>query len=953
MLGHVRFPGEWRLYQRQALAAFEADLAADDTRTHLVAPPGSGKTLLGAELVRRRDRPALVLCPNSAIQSQWLRTLHSWGATEAEVSAEPAAPVCVLTYQSLCQLRDPGDTLGTLAEHRWVTEKVSATGLTAAQVRAEAASYTGAAMTRRGRELARITAGLKREIARGDNLSADVLSLLSAPARERIEMLAARGPGQTIVLDECHHLASMWGYVVRETLLSLEKPHVIGLTATAPEELTGDEGELYRALLGPIDFIVPTPAVVRDGHLAPYQELCHLSVPLDSELDWLREHDARFAELVTALHEDVSSDLSFPGWVIGRMRGRTRSESEAAGISFADFQRRHPDLARAGIRFLSSAGLELPAGAPRGEAFLQSPDLDDWIVLLEDYALRRLATDPGEEAAGRYDRIGRALRDLGLNLTRAGVRRGADAADRVLAASKAKVHATAEIVEAETSVRGDDLRCLVLTDAELERDADAELGRVLDPAAGSARGLLRAFADEPACAVLRPLLVTGRGLRCLPADAAVLAEEVGATAREEAGLAVLERPGWASRDWVAAATVAFSNGMTRLLIGTRGLLGEGWNCPRVNCLVDLTSVAANVSARQLRGRSLRLDPDDPAKLASNWDVVCVAPGLTRGGSDYARFVRRHLHLHAPCEDGSIEIGPSHVHPALSPFHPPADDELRDITRACLARAADHGTARDRWRIGEPYRGVKARTLTVRSRSGRRHPATMPGRPPDYSLSQKLPLSLGGLAVALGGAGAFTVEPGLGAAALAAVPAGWWAARRVESKRPLYDAVAPLELVAKALVEAYRELGEISAATAGSLVAEPRPGGYLRMRLTEADETESGLFAVGLDTLLTPAATPRYLLSRPVAYSDDSRLASLGRLLTARPALRTWTAWHPVPDDLGRHKSRAEVLHRHWQHWIAPAGELVFSTRSDRGRQALAEAQAQDSDFQLQLRAVWT
>jgi hypothetical protein len=230
---------------------------------------------------------------------------------------------------------------------------------------------------------------------------------------------------------------------------------------------------------------------------------------------------------------------------------------------------------------------------------------------------------------------------------------------------------------------------------------------------------------------------------------------------------------------------------------------------------------------------------------------------------------------------------------------------------------------------------------------------VPVRPPDYSLSQKLPLSLGGLAVAAGGVGALMVEPGLGAVALFAVPAGWWATRRAESRRPLYDAVAPLELVARALVEAYRELGEISAAAAGSLVAEPRPGGYLRMRLTEAGETESGLFAVGLDTLLTPAATPRYLLSRPVAYSDDSRLAPLGRMLTARPALRTWTAWHPVPDDLGRHKSRAEVLHRHWQHWVAPAGELVFTTRSDRGRKALAEAQAQDSDFQLQLRAVWS
>ena len=58
-----------------------------------------------------------------------------------------------------------------------------------------------------------------------------------------------------------------------------------------------------------------------------------------------------------------------------------------------------PKLARAGMRFLLSGGLELPTGAPRGEAYRQPPDLDDWLVLLEDYALRCLA--PQRAARGR------------------------------------------------------------------------------------------------------------------------------------------------------------------------------------------------------------------------------------------------------------------------------------------------------------------------------------------------------------------------------------------------------------------------------------------------------------------------------------------------------------------------------------------------------------------------
>jgi superfamily II DNA or RNA helicase len=96
---------------------------------------------------------------------------------------------------------------------------------------------------------------------------------------DRLRALGVR----TVVLDECHHLASLWDYVVRAVLDELDdEVHVIGLTATPPGELGGEEAELYAALLGPVDFTVPTPAVVRDGHLAPYQELAWLTEPLAS-----------------------------------------------------------------------------------------------------------------------------------------------------------------------------------------------------------------------------------------------------------------------------------------------------------------------------------------------------------------------------------------------------------------------------------------------------------------------------------------------------------------------------------------------------------------------------------------------------------------------------------------------------------------------------------------------
>lgn len=51
------FAGNWRVYQQQALDAFDADVAAGDNRAYLVLPPGAGKTMIGLEAARRLGAP--------------------------------------------------------------------------------------------------------------------------------------------------------------------------------------------------------------------------------------------------------------------------------------------------------------------------------------------------------------------------------------------------------------------------------------------------------------------------------------------------------------------------------------------------------------------------------------------------------------------------------------------------------------------------------------------------------------------------------------------------------------------------------------------------------------------------------------------------------------------------------------------------------------------------------
>ena len=99
-------------------------------------------------------------------------------------------------------------------------------------------------------------------------------------------------------------------------------------------------------------------------------------------------------------------------------------------------------------------------------------------------------------------------------------------------------------------------------------------------------------------------------------------------------------------------------------------------------------------------------------------------------------------------------------------------------------------------------------------------------------------------------------------------------------------------------DAYRELGEMSDAAAGSLEIEPRASGYLRCVLTEATPEESARFATALDELVAVADAPRYLVARPLPDPDAGAGALLGRVLMRAPAV-------PGPPPPGAGRPRAQ------------------------------------------------
>ncbi|WP_374754090.1 DEAD/DEAH box helicase family protein, partial [Streptomyces sp. SM12] len=338
---------------------------------------------------------------------------------------------------------------------------------------------------------------------------------------------------------------------------------------------------------------------------------------------------------------------------------------------------------------------------PGGRALVAALRAADWVCLLDDWVRRclRVADRPADRAA--EERIRAALPSVGHRLTAHGVRRDRSPLDRVLARSAARTAAVTEILAAEDDAPGERLRAVVVCDHErATATLPSRLDGVLDAQAGSARLVLAELAADRRTASLAPLLVTGRTVAADPGTARAFAAFAAFCAERADGLdlAVHEADGipgaaeitgrWTSRRWVPLATVFFEEGHSRALIGTRALLGEGWNARRVNTLVDLTEATTATAVVQTRGRALRLDPGWPEKTATTWSVVCVAPGHPRGTTDWDRFVRKHEGYLGVAESGAVLGGVAHVDPGLSPYAPPDAATFDAFNAAMLTRARD-------------------------------------------------------------------------------------------------------------------------------------------------------------------------------------------------------------------------------------------------------------------------
>lgn len=836
---------EWRPSQRHLL-----DLAGHvhDGRWHLCAPPGSGKTLIGMELARRTGGPTLVLAPTMAIRDQWRAATAMFGADPATFTSDDPdspAPLVAVTYQLLGNPGEAAQELRRAARQLWVREVGAEFGDDAAGARIAAVEAGDPERARR--EVGRHVRSLRRSLATGADVGVARQALLGERAGRLVERFAQLGI-KCVVLDECHHLLDWWALVVGalvERLAPQAQVAVVGLTATLPDPDSAREAENYRGLLGDVDAELHLAPMVAEGAVAAWRDGLRLTTVTPEEARFL---DGWTHSFTAELDEQLRSE-AFVGWAVAQVGG---AAADARG--WDAFWDRDPLAAAALTRWWGARDLALPAAVDPPAPVEGELDFPDRLVLLDAW----LHDPQALVQQSVRDQVAKVANSYGVTFTTGGVRWGRSVADLVCARSSAKGSAAADVLRTEAARRGERLRALVVVERDRATTPPAAAREVLGEDAGTAARVLAALCARQDVAELGVIGVTGRGAwaDAIAADAICAAMNLhcsgtgrwvsvgGCDIKAVVRLAG-QGPGWSASGWLAAAEAAMDDGAARVLVSTRGLVGEGWDYPALNVMVDLSEVATSTATTQLRGRAIRLDPADPNKLVSLWDVAVAHPSAP---GDWERLRRRHARWWGPDGGGRVVTGPAKLHPLAGlPAVPLALDPINDDSARAVA---DEEATRLAWAAVDP---AGAATTAVHLRSRRRRQVRTRSRHWPWLAAGAAASGATGAAAAAIAVEVPEVGPLAGAAVVLAVVLAGAIRGRKRGERETLEALA--EAVLRGLVAAGdREL-------AGCRVTvEPDPAGGWVATIAGGDDDAAKRWADALAEALGPLASPRWMVA---------------------------------------------------------------------------------------------
>lgn len=642
----IAFCYKWRSYQARILRELDDHLA--NRHLHLVAPPGSGKTILGLEVMLRLDKPTLIVAPTLAIKQQWkerFTELFLEGKQPEWLSMDITQPnfITVTTYQALHgvyqEASNPDDVEGEAGDDQELETD--------------------------------------QETVKSDKIGIR-------------RNLTEFGFG-TLILDEAHHLRTAWWKSMMTLRNSLQDIHVVALTATPPFDVSALEWERYVELCGPIDLEISVPELVKENELCPHQDYVHFSSPEGEELKMILRFREEADQFVQALFASgyLQELLENHPWM---------TDSREYIKEILD----QPAYFSSMLIFLKQVGSEHCKGAM---SILGMPEHTlppftyEW---LEELLTGILFTDERVTDTDKLrKRIKLQLLQIGAIERRSVKLLSTAQMNRKLTHSISKLAGICEIVKFEKQLLQEKLRMVILTDYIHLEDLPASSGDELPLRRIGVVPIFEKIRREAGLHVKAGIL-TG-SLVILPKSEQRLAQEVSKRQGIEIEWKVLvhdasyiraELTAGNRQQMVAVLTEVFSSGDLHVLIGTAALLGEGWDAPCINSLIIASYVGSFMQSNQMRGRAIRVDGNNPGKTSSIWHLVCVDRDVADPGHDYALLSRRFRSLVGVSEkEDVIESGMSRLNLEESPYTP---RKIKMLNERTYERALERDRLVERW-----------------------------------------------------------------------------------------------------------------------------------------------------------------------------------------------------------------------------------------------------------------
>lgn len=624
LVENLTFKFTWRSYQQKFLDRF--DVHIQDNHLHIVAPPGSGKTILGLEMLRRVNKPTLVLSPTLTIRNQWQNRLETFFLTEkafSDYTLDIKKPMLLTfsTFQSLHAL-----------------DKA---------------------------------------------LSKDQKSLVDYIKKHGIE---------TIVLDEAHHLKNAW-WKCLIALKQIEELTVISLTATPPYDSTSQELNKYFELCGPLDDEIAVPDLIANGDLCPHQDFVYFSKPDAAQIKYI----VTYREQINAFNNALVENKDFRQLLLQHPFYAKTAES-------LDGIYDNPSFFSSILIFLKAAGVAIDFKKLEvlgfDDASVQFPNLNyEWLeILLQELLVQQSeALEVHEEMLSGIEK---ELKRIGVLEKRRVNFIGDEQLYRSLANSPSKLESIAAILKAERENLGQDLKAVVLTDFIRKEFLDF-LGSKTEVL--NKLGVVSIFQYLRVTESAKEDIAILTGSLVLLHKKAIPEFEKFVKRTQFSTSPLLADPDFVSIHVTSSAknkivetiTALFQQGVVKILIGTKSLLGEGWDAPAMNTLILASYVGSFVSSNQMRGRAIRIDSEVENKTGNIWHLACIDPTVEHGGKDLEK-----LHRRFEAFSGVSIAGTSYIENGLERLHVPAyfdaNVQLEVVNKRMLRLAAERSLLKARW-----------------------------------------------------------------------------------------------------------------------------------------------------------------------------------------------------------------------------------------------------------------